>query len=81
MTAKTAKSRARNLQQKQLVGHSSTPDGETVLAAGTSVPSEGQSTYWGDRIAFKIWLSCFLLMALMVLYDAITRLLRGFGSN
>jgi hypothetical protein len=81
MTTKAAKSKARDLQQNQNARPGSAAARETILAPGSSVPSEGQGTYWGDRIAFKVWLSCFLLMALMVLYDAITGLLRGFGSN
>ena len=78
MATRTAKSKASNGQQEQSARFGSVSANELVPVRG-SVSSEGRGTYWGDRLAFKIWLIGFLLMALMVAYDAITGLLRGTG--
>jgi hypothetical protein len=54
---------------------------QSSIASGVNVPSEGQAVYWADRFAFKFWLACFALMALMVAYDAIAGVWRWLGSN
>jgi hypothetical protein len=80
MASKVAPSKASNGQQKPGTRRASAPANE-LIPPGVSEPREDQGTSWGDRFAFKMWVICFLLMALMVAYDAIGALLRGTGRN
>ena len=80
-TTTTVKSNTLKEQQKPSARPGSAPADEPARAAEGSLPSEGEGIYWGDRFAFKVWLIGFLLMALMVAYDAIIGLMCGLGSN
>jgi hypothetical protein len=81
MAITTATSKVSNGQQKPVGRLGSFPAEKPALAARVNMPTEGAGPYWGDRCAFKIWLFCFLFMALMVAFNAITGLLRGSGGN
>jgi hypothetical protein len=53
------------------------PAPPTATPTPASVPTTGRfTTYWGDRLLFLFWCSCFLLMVLLNFFDAIAGWLR-----
>ena len=52
------------------------PQSQSRPAAAVTVPSWEHSAHRGDWFALKLWILCFLLMALMTAYDVICSLLR-----
>jgi hypothetical protein len=81
MATRTAKSKAPNGQQKANTRLETVSVSTRAKVVEAGAPSEARAVSWGDRFAFKVWIICFLLMALMTAYDAITGLLRGLGKN
>jgi hypothetical protein len=45
-------------------------------AAPESVVGETMRPYFGDRIAFVIWITCFLFMGALLTYDVVMGLFR-----
>jgi hypothetical protein len=48
----------------------------TSPALPESVVVETTRSYFGDRTAFVIWITCFLFMAALLTYDVVMGLLR-----
>jgi hypothetical protein len=79
MATVIAKSKDPNAEAQHRAG--SLPAHEAATKNEASIPPEEPKDIWGDRFACKVWLVCFVLLALMTAYDFITGLLRGAGSN
>jgi hypothetical protein len=81
MVTETGKAKSSNGQHRHDTGSGKVLACQPKVASGGSLRSQEQDICWTDRFAFKFWLACFALLALMVAYDAITGVLRWIGSK
>jgi hypothetical protein len=81
MATRTAKSNALNRQQKAITRLETVSVSTHAKVVEAGAPNEARAVSWGDCFALKVWIICFLLLALMTAYDAIAGLLRAAGSN